>query len=1454
MTNETNLPWKQLVLYHQEITRRSEEKFFALFRKQDEPSEEWVFLSDDQIPDITGPWSIPLDDIESQGLQQKLRMDEVQELYIGGPLWVQNRALFGNKWLPHVHPFFLKEVRFNLQDEVLDLEPAPGDWEISPLAFKGLERSEMAPGEETEEALLKLLQESAKEPAEAMQLSRWLRQRILDRYPIFESFFNNSDITKVRYTIGSWVLFTPGETGPISRHLLNDYRDLQGEIEAGRLGGLGLLEGVSFPESGDAGEGTEEREEEEVLPIVPLNESQEKAVKGILQRNPVTVISGPPGCGKSQVVVSAILNAWSRGLSVLFASNNNQAVDVVKERLYPFETYTPIAVRAGSNAASTIENDLTTTASHIAALAVKTPSSGKQGSDQTAQLLDLRRRLHQFLDSRLPEQIEQGVQAASRAYGEFLKTGNRIDHQWKELENRKSNMGLEAVPFEALPETFAAARAWKASGQELIEERNQQRREMEDRENRRQASMQEMIRIMQLLGLDTEEFQDWSWILRNEGPAAHQQWFEAARTIFEGPIDNRLTELEWDSRWDFWSSSAHCEAWRAEADQAIKDIRNLLAEAEPVIARLDELDRDFSKLARQIMDYGFPKEWHCGRSIVDDWNSEYARFISTEKTLFSWIPFGERSSAVRAMRRGEKELRRAIPLTVWRRIGQMNEEGRHALAEIMELASEYLQVRERWLEYSDKREGLEKQFSELKKNISSIGITDLPSWIDVAPWNRVIEKIQEKLGFSEEARAKWLLREDRERAIREIQELHEAFFRLDSGFPLKKSWMSKEGAAFCTALDQCPDLSKPDRIDAFRTQLYSGTFQQFIAHWSDIRALKETGDSLEKELQNFAPEKLFLSRWLADIPEPLSKAPFISLPEKGSESLGWFQEGENLLGDYSHFSTETLPELEKQKEQEYQWARQNLQQVFDLLPDSTEQQQLKEHYASLFQEQKEWPMQELIERFRRFDTRWIGDQIEKVNRKLCDFTFDRAKAQWAERVKAEPELPHQLQALLNHYRRNRKRLKPEGYDLFRQALTALPVWITTAQSPQSIPMVEKIFDLVIIDEATQCTLTNLFPLIFRGKRLVVIGDPEQLPAIPGITGNNERPLAMKFGVSDYIESFGHDNNTVYSAASRCLPGRHSDIVLLREHYRSHPLIIGFSNLHIYQSLLKLRRNPSGKLGSPQWEGVSLIDVSGRASRGSGNRSWMNREEAEGVVMFLKELYQSLDNSAVSVGVVTPFRAQKEYIIDLLDREHLPKITVGTAHAFQGDERDIMVFSPVAAPGISPESVHWIEEPRNLVNVAVTRARESMVLVGNSEFLRERTGILGKLSSYIHQVDELRTKGVEELALYSWMVLSGWNPEVLKMVGDDEVTFLLKQSGVALAMLVGEGDAGLEERLAGRGCKPLLIDRRAIRETPALVLKSIVDSLAYDFNELLDLLPQSFRSGTAGEETHVSAAP
>lgn len=402
----------------------------------------------------------------------------------------------------------------------------------------------------------------------------------------------------------------------------------------------------------------------------------------------------------------------------------------------------------------------------------------------------------------------------------------------------------------------------------------------------------------------------------------------------------------------------------------------------------------------------------------------------------------------------------------------------------------------------------------------------------------------------------------------------------------------------------------------------------------------------------------------------------------------------------------------------------------------------------------------------------------------------------------------------------------------------MPVWVTTAPSPQAIPLLPELFDVLVIDEATQCTVTNLLPFVYRAKRLVVIGDPEQLPAIPHLSADAEAALAEKFDVPEDVSALlGHAHNDVYHASVKVLPhGRH-DVIALTEHYRSHPLIIGFSNHHVYQTRLQLRTDPTVLRDAPFGSSVYGKNVRGTCRRGERNRSWINEPECEAVCDLVRRLRNDEAGAGLSVGVVTPFRAHADAIKSGLDAAGIIEgITVGAVHSFQGDERDIMFFSPVVAQGMTDGAARWVEDPKNLINVAVTRARKAFFLVADFAACRQCPGILGDLVRYVDTCEKLRASSSEELELFSWMVLQGWKPEVHRKEGEIEVDFVMTNQGRRLAIEVDGAqhgrrqlaDAARDTFLRGQGYFDVLrVPARAVRETPSLVIKDIADKLGLD---------------------------
>lgn len=292
-------------------------------------------------------------------------------------------------------------------------------------------------------------------------------------------------------------------------------------------------------------------------------------------------------------------------------------------------------------------------------------------------------------------------------------------------------------------------------------------------------------------------------------------------------------------------------------------------------------------------------------------------------------------------------------------------------------------------------------------------------------------------------------------------------------------------------------------------------------------------------------------------------------------------------------------------------------------------------------------------------------------------------------------------------------------------LPMFPVWgVTNLSARTNFPLDAGMFDLVIIDEASQCDIASALPLLYRAKRAVVIGDRNQLPHICPLSQEREKALADRHGLPDeWSAKLSYRTTSLFAAAADRMG---EPPILLDEHFRSHPAIIAFSNERFYGGRLRVLTDRSRLLpGQP----LRWVDVRGSWARGPANRSAVNRPEAETVVA---ELVRNWSQGQVSVGVIAPFRAQVNLIRSMLAKR-LPAapehVTVDTVHRFQGDERDIVLLSPTVAPGATPLLVAFACDP-NLLNVAVTRPRSRLVIVGDREACRQANPLLKELADYV----------------------------------------------------------------------------------------------------------------------------
>lgn len=317
-----------------------------------------------------------------------------------------------------------------------------------------------------------------------------------------------------------------------------------------------------------------------------------------------------------------------------------------------------------------------------------------------------------------------------------------------------------------------------------------------------------------------------------------------------------------------------------------------------------------------------------------------------------------------------------------------------------------------------------------------------------------------------------------------------------------------------------------------------------------------------------------------------------------------------------------------------------------------------------------------------------------------------------------------------------KKLHNQRTGAFQKILSFLPVWVLTNLSvKQSVPLKNSLFDILIIDEASQCDIASAIPLFYRAEHIVVIGDPYQLKHISLLTDAQDRELAHKNHISEQThDHFSYVKHSLYDCCEQLINSQHEAPLLLNEHYRCHPDIVSFSNQYYYGQKLTIATDETKLLQHASFHPRILWhQVKGKTIH---TKSPYNEEEAEKVIEELLKIIELVSPMNASIGIVTLFRAQSEIITEKFKKfqEALDiHLTIGTAHRFQGDEKDIIIFSPAVSEGVKPGTLQWIQTTKQLLNVAVTRARSLFIIIGDKEICRQTTGPLRDLYEYVNTI-------------------------------------------------------------------------------------------------------------------------
>lgn len=295
-------------------------------------------------------------------------------------------------------------------------------------------------------------------------------------------------------------------------------------------------------------------------------------------------------------------------------------------------------------------------------------------------------------------------------------------------------------------------------------------------------------------------------------------------------------------------------------------------------------------------------------------------------------------------------------------------------------------------------------------------------------------------------------------------------------------------------------------------------------------------------------------------------------------------------------------------------------------------------------------------------------------------------------------------------------------EIFHEYVSIItPCWLASPEAvSRTFPMKKNIFDLVIVDEASQLATERALPFLYRAKRAVIAGDENQLP-----------PFDL-FRIHQDDEDDDDDYIRTERSLLEVVKDKHYKSFNLSWHYRSnYQDLIDFSNHAFYDGTLNIVPNIMIKPVEPP---IQWIKCDGR---------WNNNENLIESERVIDELYTIWKNKSEqeklpSIGVITFNARQQELIRDRIefrckyDSKFLELYTrvenesnkdtslfIKNIENVQGDERDIIIFSIGYAKNDEGNFVNRFgminkEKGENILNVAITRAKDKMIVVSSIE--------------------------------------------------------------------------------------------------------------------------------------------
>lgn len=311
---------------------------------------------------------------------------------------------------------------------------------------------------------------------------------------------------------------------------------------------------------------------------------------------------------------------------------------------------------------------------------------------------------------------------------------------------------------------------------------------------------------------------------------------------------------------------------------------------------------------------------------------------------------------------------------------------------------------------------------------------------------------------------------------------------------------------------------------------------------------------------------------------------------------------------------------------------------------------------------------------------------------------------------------------------------------------AVPAWIMPmSKVNDTLNPAENKFDIIIIDEASQSSISALI-LLYMAKKVIIVGDDKQVsPLDIGVSIEKTNTLREKYikGIIPNDDLYGL-NSSLYSVATTTYQP-----LMLKEHFRCVPEIIGYSNKNSYNLKIKPLRESSSSILKP-----AVINYKVAGLRDEKRK--INIIEAKTIVALIKSCLEHEEYSESSFGVISllgdeQFELIQKMIVENIEASDIEKhsILCGNPSHFQGDERDVIFLTMVDSnPGEGPlkmmtEGTESARKKR--YNVAASRAKDQMWVINSLDINNDlKTGDIRKeFLEYVSNPDSILNEEIEK---------------------------------------------------------------------------------------------------------------